>query len=249
MPYIKHSYVWCVGKVLEQVLETGGDFRMLFSIKEMYPDPNVPIVKAVNTKDPSHLRKVCTIWNSRYSIDGYILSFQSSFTFGLETLVADEETMILYDILRTKPVEPKEKESDSESGEEESSEESEDENPNPYLRPTLEERLEMITSGKVTDVNNVVCEFTRMCCPLARELRTFIEVNGIQHMSKIQGVISLREPEEDIIWLMDTCIGLGYTGRKISCVYSYIKHGVIYYSYPSIFNSDIACWMYFEGSH
>lgn len=83
-----------IGKVLEQVLETGGDFRMLFSIRRLYPDPEVPILRAVNTKNPSLLRKVCTIWDSRYSNDGYTMSFYSSFAFGLEILLTDEKTRI-----------------------------------------------------------------------------------------------------------------------------------------------------------
>lgn len=112
----------------------------------------------------------------------------------------------------------------------------------------MEERLEVTTSRGVTDVNDVVFEFTQHHGFQPQELRKFIEVNGMQHMSKVREGIYFRGFDEDIIWLINVCVDLGYTGEKLANGLSYIEPGIIHYKYPSSYNPDIACWMYFEGS-
>lgn len=234
-----------VGKVLEHVLETGGDFRMLSSVREMYPDPEIPILKAVNTGSPTLCHRVCTIWGTRYSNIGYSTSYYTSFTWGLENLQTDENTRIHFERLRN--ARPMAEESSDGESDEESDEESGDEDTNPYIRSTLEERLGVVTSRGVTDVNDVVCDFTWMHGFLPQELRNFIEVNGIQHMKKVRGNINFRGPHEHVLWLINLCVDLGYTGRRLGAGTSYIEPGVIHYRYPSTYDPDVACWMYFES--
>jgi hypothetical protein len=236
-------------KVLEQILGTGGDFRMLFSVREMYPDldPEIPILKAINTKDPILCRRVCTIWDTWYSNLGYTISYYASFTWGLENLQTDEKTRIHFEERRNAGPMVITHEEESESDEESSEEESGDDVYNPYIRSTLEERLDAITSREVTDVNDVVCDFTWMHGCLPQELRKFIEVNGIQHMKKIRGKVNFRGTNEHAIWLINLCVDLGYIGKRLIGGLPYIESGVIYYTYPSTYDPEVACWMYFEG--
>jgi hypothetical protein len=246
-----------VGKVLEQILETGGDFRMLFSVRQMYPDPELPILKAINTRDPILCHRVCTTWNTWYSNIGYSTSYYTSFAWGLDNLQTDEKTRIHFEQLRNaKPLVPdpekttnpeEESEYETEESTDDEGSTSDEEESNPYIRSTLEERLDVTTSRGVTDVNDVVCDFTRMHGFLPQELRKFIEVNGVQHMKKIHGNINFRGPHEHIIWLINLCVDLGYIGKRLTVGSPYIESGVIHYKYPSTYDPEVACWMYFEG--
>jgi hypothetical protein len=237
--------------VLEQILKTGGDIRMLYLVKDIYPDPELAIIKAVFAMDPFLARRICTIWDSWYSDTGYGISYHFSFTWGLKNLQPDEKTRIHFERLRNaKPLvhTPVESESGSESGSE-SEEELEYEEVTPYIRSTLEERLGMITSGQVTDINYIVCDYMTSFLTQIQEIRKFIEVNGVQHMSKIREEIPIQGPSEHAMWLINLCVDLGYEGVRCKTPNrrSRVEPGVIYYKYPNLNNHNIACWMYFES--
>ncbi|SAM02941.1 hypothetical protein [Absidia glauca] len=236
--------------VLEQILKTGGDIRMLYLVKDIYPDPELPIVKAVLTMDPFLARRICTIWDTWYSDIGYGISFHLSFTWGLKNLQPDEKTRIHFERLRAAKAlvhTPVESESGSESWPE-SEEEPEYEEVNPYIRSTLEERLGMTTSSQVTDINYIACDFMTIFLTQIQEIRKFIEVNGVQHMRKIREEIPIQGPIEHAMWLINLCVDLGYEGRRRKTPgRSRVEPGVIYYKYPSLHDPDIACWMYFES--
>ncbi|ORY97072.1 hypothetical protein BCR42DRAFT_399158 [Absidia repens] len=226
-----------IGLILDYVLmKMGGDYRMLFHLRDM----------------------VCTVWMSRYSPRGYADAFYSSFTWGLNYVHTDEKSKRDFEIL-SRPVLEQDQEVVQEEGwetdgrdEEEDDEDDEDDDEeeyNPYIRSTIEERLDLITSGKITDVNYIVCDFVRSHGFICQELRAFIDMYGVEHMSKIQGQLNFRGTYEHVMWLINLCVDLGYQGTAItqhrgpSC----IEPGMIHYKYPSTYDADLACHMYFSA--
>lgn len=218
-----------VCKILEEVLETGGDIQMLYSIREMYPDSDLAIVKAVKTQNPHLVSRVCAVWNTWHSDIGYSISYQLSFTWGVNNLQTSHP-------MTTRVAAPVPSPTTEEfywSGDEESE----------------EEDLGMITSDQVPDVNSIVCEDMKAFTSQIEELREFIEINGVQHMSKIREDIPIQGPSEHAMWLINLCVDLGYQGmRCMASNRSHVEPGVIHYKYPSMYDPDIACWMYFENN-
>ncbi|KAI9314097.1 hypothetical protein BX666DRAFT_1970194 [Dichotomocladium elegans] len=191
------------------------------------------------------------MWNSWFSNYAYIISCGRPFRWGADNIQADEYTKRQYRIvdpseyILAAPSDFDERDTDDGSDEEASDEEEF----NPYFRATLAERLAVITSGQVTDVNYIVCDLVQGFGGCMEELRKFIEINGVEHMKKIRGRLYIRGPVEHAMWLINLCVDLGYKGVRCTQALgpiSRIERGIIYYNYPSNDDPDVACFIYFN---
>lgn len=189
-------------RVLEQILETGGDIRMLLTVKELCPDPDLALIKAVWTRDPFLILRVRIVWNRWYSeiADGILLQLERVNTDYSPCMKSSSDT-----------------DSSSDTWTDYGSEYDSSENDSALL--------EWDPDHDVTRI---------------KQLR--------ESGDEIPERIVIQGTQEHAMWLINKCVDMGYSGMRYSGNdSSRVESGVIYYKYPSLYDPNVACYMYFEG--